>query len=88
MKRALSRFAVAAGLVFAGWTVGRSQPASPDFELIVEAPGGETTIQCVKGCKLAWVERGVNPNSQPTASSSYACTGSRCLSGRLGGWRD
>jgi len=78
--------AVAAILVFLGWTVGRAQTSAPAFELVVDAPGGETTIQCVRGCKLAWVERGVNPNAAPIPTCTYRCTGSRCSSARVGGW--
>src|SRR5213592_2352183 len=32
----------------------------PDFELVVDAPAGPTTITCVRGCRLMWVERGIN----------------------------
>ena len=87
-KRAAIQVALAVAFVIVGWAVGRGQTAKPDFELIVDAPGGETTIRCVKGCKLAWVERGVNPNATPMPSFEYACTGSRCSSARVGGWLD
>jgi hypothetical protein len=77
-------------LAFLGWTLGRAQTSTPAFELIVNSPGGETTIECVKGCELAWVERDLNPDSAPARSKSfkYRCTGSRCGSGRVGGWLD
>lgn len=70
-----------------GWAVGKAQTPAPDFELIVNAPGGDTTIECLRGCTLQWWERGPNPNSVPTAKFSYSCSGSRCSSGRIGGWR-
>ena len=73
-------------LIFIGWTLGRAQTSAPAFEFVVNAPGGETTIECVKGCELAWVERGLNPNSTPAKSFKYACTASRCSSGLVGGW--
>lgn len=90
-KRAAVEVALAAALVMAGWAAGRATTVAPDFELIVDAPGGETTVRCVKGCTLAWVERGVNPSATPTSTFKYACTGStgsqsRCSSGRVGGW--
>ena len=75
-------------LVFLGWMLGRAQTSAPAFEFVVDAPGGETTIECVRGCELAWVERGLNPNSTPTKSFKYRCTGPRCSSGRVGGWLD
>ena len=42
--------------------MGRGESCSnprPDFELIVNAPAGETRIECVRGCGLLWVERGI-----------------------------
>jgi hypothetical protein len=47
-------------LAFLGWTLGRAQTSAPAFEFVVDSPGGETTIECVRGCELAWVER-LNP---------------------------
>ena len=37
MKRAFSRFVVAAGLAGLGWVAGTAQVSEPDFELIVDA---------------------------------------------------
>jgi hypothetical protein len=76
----------AAGLVTAGWTLGTAQTRQPDFEFVIDAAGGQTRVQCVRGCELAWVERGLNPNSRPTATFSFGCSGERCASGRVGGW--
>ncbi len=86
MKRMTVRLALAAGLLSLGWAAGRAQPAQPDFEIRVDAPGGWTTITCVRGCALAWVERGVTPNTLPTPTFSYDCTTARCSSYRVGGW--
>ncbi len=69
-----------------GWTIGRAQSAAPDFELVVNAPGGETSIECVRGCDLKWVERGLNPNSGLMARFTFSCGASECSSGRVGGW--
>lgn len=69
-----------------GWALGRAQTSAPDFEIVVNAPGGPTTIECVRGCTLAWVERGLNPNSRATAKFSFSCGASECSSGRVGGW--
>lgn len=77
----------AAVLVFLGWAVGRAQTSAPAFEVVVDAPTGETKITCVKGCELAWVERGVNPNAKPGPTFTYSCSGApRCSSARVGGW--
>lgn len=61
MIRASLRIAVVAALIGMGWAAGRAQTSVPDFEVVVNAPSGETTIECVRGCKLSWVQRGLNP---------------------------
>lgn len=86
MKRISVRLALAAGLLSLGWAAGRAQPAQPDFEIVVDAPRGATSITCVRGCELAWVERGLNPNSMPMSTFSYECSGVRCSSAKVGGW--
>jgi hypothetical protein len=81
--------ALAAGLVGLGWIGGAAQTRQPDFEVIVKAPAGETTIECVRGCQLGWVERGLNASSTPRQSFSFGCSGDstgRCSSGKVGGW--
>lgn len=89
MVRASLGIAIAAILVVTGWVAGRAQPAEPDFEIVVNAPEGETTITCVRGCNLAFVERGVNPRSNPMATFRFECrrmADSRCSSMKVGGW--
>jgi hypothetical protein len=86
MIRTSLRIALAAALVGLGWVAGQAQTSQPDFEVVVNAPSGETTIECVRGCDLAWVERGVNANAIPTQSFRFACNGARCSSYRVGGW--
>lgn len=84
------RIVLAVLLVATGWVAaGTAQTANPDFEVIVNAPAGETTIECVRGCNLAWVERGVLRNYTPTPKFPFSCDGlttTRCSSGRVGGW--
>lgn len=88
MKRMASRIAIALAFVGLGWTLGKAQMPQPDFELIVDAPPGHTSVQCARGCKLMWVERGVNPYDNPQTRFSFACQGlvQRCSSARIGGW--
>jgi hypothetical protein len=88
MGRAISRTLLVILLVGAGWALGRAQVRQPEFELRVDAPAGETRVECVRGCELMWVERGVNPNDSPQSSFSFACRGQveRCSSARIGGW--
>ena len=89
LARICTRMIIALALIGAGWTIGNTQARQPDFGLIVDAPGGETRIEYVRGCELAWVERGLNPNGAPGATFSYGCGSvgvGRCSSGRVGGW--
>jgi len=87
MQRTKVQIVLAIVLVCFGWAVGRAQTSAPDFELVVDAPSGDTKITCVRGCELTWVERGVNPNAKREAAFTYGCTGSpRCSSARVGGW--
>jgi hypothetical protein len=90
MKRVILRAAVAGLLVGAGWLTARAQTPTPDFEFVIDAPAGQTSVRCVRGCSIMWVERGVNPNGRPQETFEFACTGShvgpRCSSARVGGW--
>jgi hypothetical protein len=87
VARMILRGVVVLALLAAGWGAARAQTTAPDFEIVVSAPEGSTTIECVRGCSLAWVARGLNPNSQPMRSFSFACKGAeRCSSSQVGGW--
>jgi hypothetical protein len=87
MNRAVVRIAIAVGLIGLGWAAGTAQTTQPVFELIVEAPAGETTVTCVRGCGLTWVERGVHPAATPMLTFKYNCNGQeRCSSYKIGGW--
>jgi hypothetical protein len=86
MTRACIRATVALALLGTGWVAAKAQTTAPDFEFVVDAPGGPTTVTCVRGCSLAWVERGVNPNSKPMSIFEFSCSGARCSSAKIGGW--
>jgi hypothetical protein len=88
MMSTIRRTAAVGALVGLGWAAGRAQTSAPSFEIVVDAPVGQTTIQCVRGCALSWVERGVNPNAQAMPTFTFNCTspGGRCSSHRVGGW--
>jgi hypothetical protein len=92
MTRITVRLLLAIGLIGMGWAVGRAQEPLPDFEFVIDAPEGRTTIECVRGCQgLAWIER-MKPGTVPTPTQtvfSYECSNfvnARCQSGRVGGW--
>jgi hypothetical protein len=89
MARLMLQGALVLALVGAGWMAAKAQVSEPDFELIVDAPQGETRIECVRGCSLMWIERGLNPNNSPRQTFTFACKGGsveRCSSHRVGGW--
>ena len=85
MKRTTLRLTIAAALIAIGWAAGTAQSAQPDFEL---APAGHTSVECRRGCELAWVERGLNPSAKPQPTLTFNCGGTtdRCSSYKIGGW--
>jgi hypothetical protein len=96
-ERAMTRRAVqilaAVGFVVIGWGIGRAQTTEPNFEIVAEMraePGSlKGSVQCVRGCSLSWVERGINPNAQPMRTFEFSCTAAEaraCSSARVGGW--
>ena len=89
MRRIAVRLVLATALVGLGWTAGKAQVQAPDFELLVDAPAGETLITCKRGCGLAWVERGIPGPGGTMLTFRYGCGGpgaGRCESGAIGGW--
>ena len=87
MRTAFVRAALATVLVGIGWTA-RGAQSQPDFELVVNAPAGATSIECRRGCELLWVERGPNSSAAPQQTFDFKCSGAAasCSSGRVGGW--
>jgi hypothetical protein len=82
------RIAGALTLLGLGWTVGYAQRSEPEFMLLIDAPAGETRIECVSGCRLIGARDLENPNADQMKAYSYFCEGinvKRC-SARAGGW--
>jgi hypothetical protein len=88
MVRTSLRIVMVAALMGTGWMAGRAQTTEPNFEIVVEAPAGETTIRCVRGCELSWVERGRTPTAETMPTFRFDCSSpsGRCSSHRVGGW--
>jgi hypothetical protein len=87
MQKTAIRILMALALVGLGWAVGRAQTTQPDFEIVVDASGTDYNVTCAKGCELAWVERGINPNAKPMPTFTFGCRGAvPCSSRRIGGW--
>ncbi len=97
MARIVVRLSLATVLVLTGWLAGKAQTSEPDFVIEVETRAGplrETVVKCVQGCGLAFIERGLNPNSTPMAQFTFRCNHNpalepspeTCSSHRYGGW--
>ena len=89
MRTIIVRTLVASALLGTGWAAATAQVSEPSFELVVDAPPGATTITCVRGCRLMWIERGINPNGATMTSFEFSCRGNgveRCSSAKVGGW--
>ncbi len=89
MRTMLLGALVALASLGTGWAVAKAQMPEPNFELLVEAPAGATTITCLRGCRLMWIERGINPNAGTMRTFEFSCQGGgvqRCSSAKVGGW--
>ena len=89
MRTMLLGALVAFALLGTGWAVAKAQMPEPNFELVVDAPAGATTITCLRGCGLMWIERGIPSNSTTMRSFQFSCRGNgveRCSSAKVGGW--
>ena len=77
MRRLALRTVVVVGLVALGWAAGRAQAPGADFTLRIDAPMGETKIECVRGCALQFIREAPNPDTA-MPSFQYRCTATRC----------
>jgi hypothetical protein len=50
-------------LVGLGWVVGYAQRPQPEFMMAIDAPVGETRVECVSGCELIGARDLGNPNA-------------------------
>lgn len=82
------RLFLAVALLGVGWTLGYAQRAQPEFMIAIDAPAGETRIQCISGCELVGARDLENPNAGRANTYRYVCSGpaeSRCKA-RVAGW--
>ena len=79
---------LAFALVGSGWTVGYTQRPEPEFMLAINAPVGETRVECVSGCKLMGARDLGNPNAGRLTVYTYGCSGRdvRRCGARIAGW--
>ena len=69
-----------------GWAVGYAQRPEPQFMLSIEAPMGETRIECVSGCQLIGARDVGVPSAGRMKSYTFSCTGTHRCKGAAGGW--
>lgn len=75
-------------LVALGWVVGYSQRSEPEFMIAIDAPVGETRVECVSGCELIGGRDLPNPNAGRLKVYGYGCSGRnvrRCTA-QVAGW--
>ena len=69
------RFSFAVILLGLGWAVGYAQRPEPEFMLSIDAPAGETRIQCVSGCQLMGSRDLGVPSAGRMKTYIYSCSG-------------
>ena len=72
MRRISLRLAVAAALIGAGWSAGRAQTRVADFEIAIDAPRGDVSLTCYRGCD--WPREAGNR----VPATSFRCETERC----------
>jgi hypothetical protein len=75
-------------LVGLGWVVGYTQRSEPEFMMAIDAPVGETRVECVSGCELMGARDLGNPNAGRLTVYVYGCSGrhvQRC-GAKIAGW--
>lgn len=73
-------------LLGVGWTAGAAARPEPEFTLAIDAPGGQTRVECVSGCQLIGGRDLPNPAAGPMKVYSYGCGAARCQA-QVAGWR-
>ena len=76
-------------LIALGWSLGAEERPEPDFVIAIDAPVGETRIECLSGCRLMGARDLPNPNAVRMKAYSYGCGGGkvqRC-GAHVAGWR-
>ena len=73
-------------LIGLGWAVGSAQRSEPEFMLAIDAPAGETRIECVSGCELLGSRDLGNPNAGRMKVYTYGCSGAQRCEATVAGW--
>lgn len=75
-------------LVGSGWAVGYAQRSEPEFMMAIDAPAGETRVECISGCEMIGARDLGNPNAGRLKVYTYGCRGrnvQRCQA-QIAGW--
>jgi hypothetical protein len=82
----MKKFAIALILLGSGWAVGQAQRPAPEFMISIDAPVGETRIECVSGCQLIGARDVGVPSAGRMKSYTFSCTDPHRCKGAAGGW--
>jgi hypothetical protein len=69
-----------------GWSVGYAQRPEPEFMLSIDAPVGETRIECLSGCQLIGARDVGVPSAGRMRTYTFSCTDPHRCKGAAGGW--
>jgi hypothetical protein len=69
-----------------GWTVGYAQRPEPEFVIAIDAPVGETRVECMSGCTLMGARDLGNPNATQMKVYDYGCSGAQRCEAKVAGW--
>ena len=87
MKIATRAF-LALVLLAIGWSAGYAQRTKPEFIVAIDAPAGNTRVQCVSGCELLGARDVESAGAGRMQTYEYGCSsapGGRCMA-RVAGW--
>lgn len=84
MKTVAARVIVGVALVGLGWVAGAAQTVRGDFELRIDAVGGTTNVECVRGCGLIGSRDVLNPRASQMRTYGFSCTAGRCQASVVG----
>jgi hypothetical protein len=74
-------------LVGLGWTLGSAARPEPEFTIAVDAPAGQTRVECLSGCRLIGARDLPNSNAAQMKVYSYGCRGAARCGAQIAGWR-
>ena len=76
-------------LVGLGWTAGAAERRQPEFMIAIDAPAGQTRVECLSGCRLMGARDLPNNSATTMKVYAYQCSGPsvRRCGAQVAGWR-